>query len=362
MKYQYWLSNMEGIGSKTIQKILRYVEGAKELYYLTEEQIFSLSELKEKERLKIIEHRKRWKLDAEWEAFQKKKIGFISQEMEEFPENLRYIENPPYSIYYKGKLPDEKFRSVAIVGARQCSEYGRLMSEKIAEALAVHQVEVISGMARGVDAYAHIGAIKGKGKTFAVLGCGADICYPSENRKLYEEILENGGLISEYPPGTAPRPQLFPLRNRLISAFSDTVILVEAKERSGSLITADYALEQGKDIFACPGRATDALSTGCNALIRQGAGIITSVNSLLEDMGIFEKSTCKEEPSLQNIQNLSLEKDESLVYSCLDFRPKSLEEISMRTGMKTQYLSGLIESMIEKGALKEIFRNYYIRV
>ena len=361
MKYQYWLSNIEGIGPKTIQKLLEQVSCAEELYHLTEKQLLSLQNIKDKEKVKLLESKRYWNLEREVEILQRKNIGFLSMESKEFPEKLRYIDSPPYSIYYKGHIPNESYKSVAIVGARQCSEYGRVMSEKIAEALANYQIEIISGMARGVDSYAHIGALRGKGKTFAILGCGVDVCYPAENRKLYEELMEYGGILSEYPPGTSPKPQFFPLRNRIISAFSDIVILVEAKEKSGSLITADYALEQGKDIFACPGRATDALSLGCNALIRQGAGIVTSVDSLLKDLGLVRPISSVSEPCFEKIQNLSLEKDESLVYSCLDFRPQSLDEISLKSGMKTSYLYGVIQRMIEKEIVKEIFRNYYIR-
>jgi len=170
MQYQYWLSNIEGIGSVSIQKIMNYVNSAEELYFLTKEQTMQMTELKEAERQKIIERKMKWDLNGEWEKFCKKGITFVSQEMEAFPDKLRYIHNPPYSIYYKGKLPDEKAKAVSIVGARRCSEYGRYMAEKLAEGLAEHHVPVISGMAKGVDAYAHIGALRGKGRTYAVLG------------------------------------------------------------------------------------------------------------------------------------------------------------------------------------------------
>lgn len=361
MQYQYWLSNIEGIGSVTIEKLMNYVGSAEELYFLPEEQYERMTEVRKGERQKILESRKRWDLDGAWEKFQKKGISFVSQEMERYPDKLRYIHNPPYSIYFKGDLPDEHRRAVAIVGARRCSEYGRNMAEKLGEQLAKYQIPVISGMAMGVDSYGHIGALRGKGKTFAVLGCGVDICYPAAHKQLYQEILDNGGIISEYPPGTEARPQLFPARNRIISALSDTIVLVEAKEKSGSLITADFALEQGKDIFAFPGRATDELSFGCNALIRQGAGIITSVDSFLADIGVLGQNECRQESLFEKFPNFFLEKEESMVYSCLDLRPRSLEEISFRTGIKTQYLTSLIQGMIEKGVLKETFRNYYIR-
>lgn len=361
MKYQYWLSNIEGIGPVTIRKFLQYASCAEELYCIPDIQIESMTAVGEKERKKLIASRKWWNVDECWERFLKKGICFLSQEMEEFPKKLRNIDAAPYSIYIKGELPEDSYASVSIVGARRCSEYGRMMSEKIGKALAERGISVISGMARGVDSHAHIGALKGNGKTFAVCGCGVDICYPAENRSLYEEIWQNGGIISEYPPATQPRAQLFPARNRIISALCDTLVLIEAKEKSGSLITADYAMEQGKDVFACPGRATDTLSYGCNSLIRQGAGIITSVDAFLEDMGIYTKKTSAKQTVFEKNIKISLEKDESLVYSCLDLRPRSLEEISYKTGLKTVFLAEVIQCMILKGVIKEIFQNYYIR-
>ena len=361
MRYQYWLSNIEGIGSVTIGRLLKYVGSAEELYFLSEAQLEKISEIKMAERQKIMFSKKNWDLDGAWEKFQKRGISFVTQETDVFPEKLRYIHNPPYSIYFKGKLPDEKKMAVAIVGARRCSEYGRSMAEKLGEELARYDIPVISGMAKGVDSYAHIGALRGKGQTYAVLGCGVDVCYPVAHKELYHEILDSGGIISEYPPGTEPKPQLFPFRNRIISALSDTIVLVEAKEKSGSLITADFALEQGKDIFAFPGRATDELSFGCNALIRQGAGIVTSVDSFLADIGVLRQNEYHQEHLFEKFPNLLLEKEESMVYSCLDLRPRSLEEIAVRTGLKTQCLTSLIQGMVDKGVLKETFRNYYIR-
>ena len=361
MQYQYWLSNIEGIGSVTIGKLFQYVGSAEELYFLSENQFESMEDIGKAEQAKIIESRKCWNLDEAWEKFRKRGISFVSWEMDTFPDRLRCIHNPPYSIYFKGRLPDEHRKAVAIVGTRRCSEYGRSMAEKLGEELAKHQIPVISGMAKGVDSYAHIGALRGKGETYAVLGCGVDVCYPAAHKQLYHEILDCGGILSEYPPGTEPKPQLFPPRNRIISALSDVIVLVEAKERSGSLITADFALEQGKDIFAFPGRATDELSFGCNALIRQGAGIVTSVDSFLADIGVLGHNECHQESLFENFTNLLLEKEESMVYSCLDLRPRSLEEIAFRTGFKTQYLTVLIQGMLDKGILKETFRNYYVR-
>ena len=190
-----------------------------------------------------------------------------------------------------------------------------------------------------------------------MLGCGVNVCYPRTNQKLYENILSHGGIISEYPPETEPIAQLFPARNRIISALSDVVVIVEAKERSGSLITADFALEQGKDIYAVPGRVTDALSRGCNNLIRQGAGIINSAEDFVKDLELY---TCND-TTQENFNKLLLEKDESLVYACLSLRPKSMEELLKKTGFEMPQMADVLQRLIQKDFITESFKNYYIR-
>ncbi len=357
LKYQYWLSNIKGLGSRTILRVLQQTNSAEETYFLPKEQLLKLDALTEEMAERIIESKTLWNLDEKWEKLGEMGITFYSQEMEHFPETLKNISDAPYSIYVKGRLPEEKKRRIAIVGARRCSEYGRVMAMEIGKKLAMHKAQVISGMAGGIDSYGHMGALEGKGETFAVLGCGVDICYPWKNRELYEQIQKTGGIISEYPPGTQPRQQLFPARNRIISAFSEIIVVVEAKERSGSLITADFALEQGKDIYAVPGRSTDALSRGCNSLIRQGAGIITGVDEFLCDLEIC---TIKEDFQ-ENFYKLLLEKDESMVYSCLDLQPKSINELGNRTHLSPQKLADVLGRLIQKEFVKEVFKNFYIR-
>ena len=251
----------------------------------------------------------------------------------------------------------ENVLSVAIVGARCCSEYGRAFAGEIAEALAAEGVIILSGMARGVDSAGHAGALRAGGETYAVLGCGVDVCYPPENAGLYEEIQNAGGLISEYAPGTPPFGAFFPARNRILSGMSDIVVVIEARERSGSLITADFAMEQGKDVYALPGRVTDRLSGGCNRLIKQGAGLVLSVEDFLKDLQIEAKSRRK----VENFKKNLLEKPEMVVYSGLDFEPRSLDEIMKRTGMMLSEVSGALIGLQQKGKIKEVFKNYYVR-
>ena len=219
-------------------------------------------------------------------------IFTVGRGQEGYPERLMPFADMPSRLFVRGALPADEQKTAAIVGARICTAYGKSQAAFFAQVLAANGVAVISGLACGIDAAAHEGALRGKGKTFAVLGCGVDICYPKQNYPLMRRMLENGGgVLSEFPPGAEPLPWHFPIRNRVISALADVVLVIEAKEKSGSLITADYALEQGKTVFALPGRTTDATSRGCNRLIAQGAEIAISPETILEELGVKKAGT-----------------------------------------------------------------------
>lgn len=207
---------------------------------------------------------------------------YIGRDSDAFPRRLLHMADPPKGLYVIGTLPADDLPSVAIVGSRMCSPYGRRIACRFGMELAEQGVQIISGMALGIDGHAHEGALASGGRTFAVLGCGADICYPEKNRTLYQEIPKKGGILSEEPPGTLPLPYHFPKRNRIISGLSDLVIVVEARKKSGSLITADAALEQGRTVMAVPGRVGDALAEGTNHLLAQGAEIAWCVQSVLD--------------------------------------------------------------------------------
>ena len=212
----------------------------------------------------------------------KSKIKIIKIEDKDYPEKLKNIYNPPKELYVLGNEKILNETAIAIVGSRNCTKYGAQNAYKFAYEIAKRNICVISGLARGVDAYSHKGAVLAKGKTIAVLGCGLDVIYPSENFELYKKIVQTGGtIITEYPLGTKPKRYNFPERNRIISGLSEKILVIEAKERSGALITVDYALEQGKDVYAIPGNITSLNSVGPNELIKEGAFIVTNIQDIV---------------------------------------------------------------------------------
>ena len=218
------------------------------------------------------------------------------------------------------------------------------MAKVLAAALSRQGIQIISGMARGIDRDAHMGCLEAGGNTYAVLGSGADTCYPKENRFLYDKIKVFGGIISELMPGTDPQKMFFPMRNRIISGLSDIVVIVEAKKRSGSLITADFAMEQGKDVYVIPGRITDTLSYGCNSLIKQGAGIIYNIDEFVSDITMTGFTECTQMDFRKNL----LDKKEALVYSLLDFCPIAIGTLSQKVPYELSELFEVLENLIQK--------------
>ncbi len=362
-KYAYWLANIKGCTNRVRKQLFSVYSTAKEVYHAGQAQLEELPGLAGKDTARIIkaiiEAKQDWDIDGEYQRLARQNIGFTSVEEDDYPPRLRELADAPYGIFYRGKLPPpDEFRA-AIVGARMCSEYGRGIAREIAAELANHDVSIVSGMARGIDAAGHRGALDSGGDTYAVFGCGVDVCYPNYHRQLYHEIAGHGGLLSEYRVVTMPLGAYFPQRIRLISGLCDVVFIIDAKQKSGSLITADFALEQGRDVYALPGRITDTLSSGCNQLIAQGAGIILSVEDFLAELAleaVRKKYYCKKN---EKIEEISLEKEERLVYSCLGILPVGLEEILERTGLSIQAASWILASLQQKNQIEEVFKNYY---
>lgn len=277
--YRYWLMNVKGLGKKRFF-LLQKFGSAEEIYRASAELIRAAAG--EKAATKIAGAKASWDILEEYEKLCGQKIRFTCYGDEDYPARLAEIPDPPFSLYYQGALPDDAVPSAALIGARACSEYGAYAAREFSSKLAQTGIQIISGLAAGIDGISQEAALAAGGKSFGVLGCGVDICYPKSNRAIYEKCRRQGGILSEYPPGMHPAAALFPPRNRIISGLSDVVIVVEAREKSGTLITVDMALEQGREVFAVPGRITDSLSRGCNRLFKQGAGVAVSPPDILE--------------------------------------------------------------------------------
>ena len=342
MKYEYWFARLKGISAREKCRIRSLVGSAKALYYIEEKELEKY-DVSDKVRQIILRQDSMEKLQLDYEELVRKKVRFVTMTENTYPSRLKQIASPPYALYYKGKLPSERQKTVAIIGARECSEYGRTMTREYANELAKQGIQVISGMARGIDGVAQKSALEAGGESYAVLGCGVDICYPREHYTLYQDIEANGGILSEFPVGTEPLKQHFPARNRIISGLSDVILIMEAKEKSGSLITADMALEQGKDIYALPGLATSTL---------------ISPKDFLMELGICDNSRMKNLTE----NKIILESDENIVYSCLDFQPKNPGYISAVTKLPIQTIMDVLIRLQLKGLIREVSKNNYVTI
>lgn len=319
-------------------------------------------------------------------------IDYYSMEHPLYPKRLFLIDSPPIGLFVKGKLPAEGRKAAAIVGSRTCSSYGRTACDLFCREFAKEKIDVISGMAIGIDACAHQSTLAGGGKTYAVLGCGVDVCYPMANYTLYEQIIETGGVISEFYPGTQPIAMRFPMRNRIIAGLSDAVLAVEARRKSGTLITVGCALNQGKEVYSVPGRLTDKLSEGCNGLIAIGARIALSPKEMVDDIKktAFEETAAlssntvrskeeSEEGARRSLKGINKYKQATLfdkqakeadissedakkVFLATDVSATTVEEIAEKTGFDIGKLMGILGSLELDGFIRQEGPGAYARV
>lgn len=284
IKYWIWLSRLEGLSPKTLMELLERYKTPKELWNKTKEELM-LDGIKEKQADEIVNPKYRHNLDKYLEYMNNNNIELINIYDKDYPDRLKVIYDPPVVLYVKGNKKILKEKGISIVGCRLCTKYGEKIAKKLSYNLSLNNINIISGLAKGIDSFAHRGTLMAHGRTLAVVGCGLDRVYPQENKELFDEIISNGGaVISEYIIGTKPLAQNFPRRNRIISGLSEGVVVIEAREKSGTLITVDFALEQGKNIYAVPGNIDSPNSYGTNELIKQGAKIITNLQDILEDL------------------------------------------------------------------------------
>ncbi|MCC7201282.1 MAG: DNA-protecting protein DprA [Nitrospirae bacterium] len=288
-------------------------------------------------------------------------IKFIHINHPDYPDRLKDIYDPPLYFYMNGSVSPDDINALAIVGTRNPSPYGKKVSEMLSAELSSAGFTIVSGMARGIDSSAHRAALNAGGRSIAVLGCGADIAYPPENEKLMREITGNGAVISEFPIGTLPDKRNFPQRNRIISGISLGVIVVEAAEKSGSLITARFALEQGREIFAIPGNINSPLSSGTNNLIQQGAKAVTNVNDILEEFDQLLTLRPKHGINSMPVKHKSMSEEEKNIYRVLTLEPKHIDQVITECGIETRKVTQLLLNLELSGLIEQLPGSCYTR-
>jgi DNA processing protein len=287
-------------------------------------------------------------------------IEIITREQEAYPELLCNIDDPPILLYVKGDAALLQSACIGVVGARASSVYGQRIAEDLSKRLCQRGLTVVSGLALGIDTAAHKGALQANGATLAVLGCGLDVVYPRQNRSLYEEIACRGALVSEYRLGALPEAFRFPARNRIISGLSLGVVVVEAARKSGSLITAGYALEQGREVFAIPGRIDSCKSEGTHRLLQEGAKLVHTVDDIIEEISfspaVHHASSLSCQPGCDNV---ALTEEEKGLFAYLDVYPQTIDEITRQCGMTVQKVSELLLMLELKGLVESLPGNQY---
>lgn len=355
--YAVWLSGLIGIGFQKINKLVEALGSLEAVFRVSEKSLEALEILPEKDRKRLINSRNLDKIKYRYDKMKKAGIGYTYYWQEDYPQALKHLSSPPFGLFYKGHLPLEQQRSVAVVGARNASHAGKETALRLGRELAENGIAVVSGLARGVDISSQRGVLQvAGGRTYGILGCGIDRCYPDSHIESYMMMQEQGGVLSEFPPGTAPLPYYFPMRNRIISGLADAVLVIEAGKKSGSLITAEMGLEQGKDIFVVPGDIYDPAYEGSNQLIQNGAALITKTRDILDGLGVF----LDEDVSVRKKKNeVMLETTEKIVYSYLSLEPIHLSEIVRISGFPVQKVMELLVSMELKGLVKDVGNHYY---
>lgn len=348
--YTAALLSIPQLGSRNIRALVALFGSAKTVWETPASILQEAAGLSVKTTASIKTYRPDYDWDKQLHYLQTYQVQLVSLWEDTYPAALQQTFNPPVILYYRGQLPQTD-RTAAVVGARKATPYGLNVSQTIAADMARHQITVVSGGAKGIDTKAHQGALAAKGKTIAVIANGLDIAYPRENKRLFTEIVDAGGaVISEYPFGMRPLSINFPARNRIIAGLCRCTVVIEAALRSGSLITADFALEEGRDVFAVPGSIYSAMSKGTHELIRKGAGIFTQVEDILQEYG-WDRA--KKVPVSQPTYTLTLE--ESAVLNAISYDEAiSREMLTVKTKLMPAQLSPIILKLQLQGLIEEI--------
>lgn len=364
--YAIWLSETFGAGSRISSMLCEYYSSFEEIYKADLGEISLIEGISEKhiEKLRNKNLKRAEEIMEECSALN---IDILTIYDDKYPETLRNISDPPVLLYVKGRFPVmEKIPAIGIVGSRKPSIYGAKMAEKIAEGLGNRGFIIVSGMARGIDTCAHKGAIKAETLTIAVLGCGVDVLYPPENGGIKDLIEQNGAVISEFAPGTSPLPTHFPVRNRIVSGMSQSVLVVEGKASSGSTITANLAKDQGKEVFCLPGNVDNPLSSSSHKLIRDGARLVTCADDIIMDLGymLVEENPENSMENNQERMNLifgKLTADQRKIAEVLDSNtPMHIDEICFKSGVEIAVANQCLFMLELSGTVKQMPGKQYI--
>jgi DNA processing protein len=355
---RYWIgfNLIKGIGAVRMQALVQHF-GDLEDAWKAQPADLAQAGLGLKVIERIVQAREQVDLEKVWKKIESQNIHILTWEDEAYPQRLKEIDQPPPVLYLRGDyLPDDLF-AVAIVGTRRATPYGRQITEELASFLAAHGITVVSGLARGIDAIAHQTALKAGGRTIGVLGSGVDKIYPPEHRALADKMIESGAIISDYAPGTPPDATNFPPRNRIISGLSLAVVVIEAGETSGALITAEFAAEQGREIFAVPGSILAPQSKGTNKLIQNGALPLLSVNDLMQALDLTRMGDHKAARKI-----IPADETEARLMSVLSLEPLHVDEIRNQTELPIEKVSATLALMELKGMVRQVGGMNYVAV
>jgi len=362
-QYRNWLAlkQVPGIGNVLYKRLIDTFVTPEAVFAADEAALLQVEGLSERSAEEILSFSAFDAADREWEKIQKEGAYLLCLTDADYPPLLAAIYDPPPLLYLKGKTPwrsDDPSFPLAVVGSRKTSPYGKSVTEKLCRALAQGGIAIVSGFARGIDGIAHREALAAGGDTIAVLGCGIDVIYPTEHRQLYNEIKARGTLISEFPIGAPPEAHHFPQRNRMISGLSLGCLVVEASLKSGSLITARLALEQGREVFAVPGPIFSEGSAGPHQLIASGAKLVQRIEDILDEI-LPQSARSTERPVAEPPP---LEAEEALVYRLLSFEPKHIDLLIQESQKAASEVSGLLLGLELKGAVRQMAGQFYAKL
>ncbi len=348
-----WLNTI-GITNKNIMKLDYFFEDIREILEVESHYLLSIKGIKKETINRIIKTRSKDYIERILFSLRESDINVITILDQEYPESLTNIYDKPYVLYQKGDLIDEDQLSIAVVGSRKATSYGIWACEKFTKELVELGVTIVSGVALGIDTVAHKTAIREGGRTIGILGNGLDIYYPKKNQSLYKDIWNNGSILTEFPPGTPPMPYNFPQRNRIITGLSLGLIVIEAKERSGTSITAYHALEQGKDVFSLPGNINSIYSQGTNKLINDGAIPLLDIDTIIEEIEIIKKYKLNNNITKNQKDYTNLSETEMKIIEIIRQKPTHCDIISYRTGISISNVTSILTILELKGLVKEL--------